>query len=197
MARHAVCGQRGADASPCTRPTAARGLVVCTPDTPRRPPSLQGEIPSTHPFLPRSQHDQVSPTRRCVMSLHARPRPSPYVRRSSSSHTRILARRDGQQASTPMHGPPRGAICRTVCATSPKHILAASAHSLSHMRGTSSLGLCRRLSPPPAPPRTRSSTPPPPPRARIRAAARPALAMSSCCACQVPSLGRASCRAPL
>jgi hypothetical protein len=92
-------------ASPCTRPTAAHGLVVCTPGTPRRLLSSQGEIPSTNPFLPRSQHDQVSPTRRCVMSLHARPRPSPCARRSSSSHTRILARRDGQQASTPMHGP--------------------------------------------------------------------------------------------
>jgi hypothetical protein len=49
-----------------------------------------------------------------------RPRPSPYARRSSSSHTRILARRDGQQASNPMHGPPRSVICRTVCATAPK-----------------------------------------------------------------------------
>jgi hypothetical protein len=80
-------------------------LVVCTPDMPRRLPSSQGEIPSTNPFLPHNQHDQVSPTRRCVMSLHARPRPSPCARRSSSSHTRILARRDGQQASTPMHDP--------------------------------------------------------------------------------------------
>jgi hypothetical protein len=128
-ARRAACTARGvqpaqrvagADASPCTCPTAARGLVVCTPGTPRCPPLLQGEIPSTHPFLPRSQHDQVSPTRRCVMSLHARPRPSPYARRSSSSHTCILARRDGQQASNPMHAPPRGVICRTVCATAPK-----------------------------------------------------------------------------
>jgi hypothetical protein len=34
--------------------------------------------------------------------------------------------------------PPHDAICRTVCATGLKHILAASAHSLSHMRGASS-----------------------------------------------------------
>jgi hypothetical protein len=37
---------------PRPRSTATRGLAVCTPNTPRRPPSSQGEIPST-PFLPR------------------------------------------------------------------------------------------------------------------------------------------------
>jgi hypothetical protein len=42
-----------ADASSCSRPTAARGLVVCTPGTLRRPPLSQGEISSTHPFLHR------------------------------------------------------------------------------------------------------------------------------------------------
>jgi hypothetical protein len=91
--------------------------------------------PPSHEFLAAS-------TAKCpphvVASCPARPQPSLCARRSSSSHTRILARRDGQQASTPMHAPPRDAICRTVCATAPKHLLAASAHSLSHIRGTSS-----------------------------------------------------------
>jgi hypothetical protein len=76
------------DASPCTRPTAARGLVVCTPGTPHRPPSSQGEIPSTHPFLPRRV-----PAPPCMLPFPARHRslarpnkspPSPPCRRARS-----------------------------------------------------------------------------------------------------------------
>jgi hypothetical protein len=64
----------GVDASPCTRPTAAHGLAVCRLGTPRHPPSSQGEIPSTHPFLLR----RLSCTRPAVHATVRRaPKPEP------------------------------------------------------------------------------------------------------------------------
>jgi hypothetical protein len=70
----------GVDATPCTRPTAAHGLVVCTPGTPRRPSSSQGEIPSTHPFLLRRlscTHPAVHATVRRAPKLEPAPNQSP------------------------------------------------------------------------------------------------------------------------
>jgi hypothetical protein len=59
------------------------------------------------------------------------------VRCSSSSHTHTLTRRVGSTC-LPLRTAPARRDSPTRARCSPKHILASSAHSLSHMRGTSS-----------------------------------------------------------
>jgi hypothetical protein len=120
-------------------------------------------VVQTPPVDPPSHEFLAASTAKCpphvVASCPARPQPSLCARRSSSSHTRILARRDGQQASTPMHAPPRATQFAEPCAQQPQNTSSQLARTRFHIYVA-----CRRDSdgvwlPLHLPPRTRSSTP--------------------------------------
>jgi hypothetical protein len=103
----------------------------------------------------------VSPTHRCVVSLHALTQPSPCARRSSSSHTRIHARRGEQPATTsrPPPPPPRATRFAEPCAQQPQNTssqLARTRFRIYVARRQDSDGVWLPLH---LPPRTCSSTP--------------------------------------
>ena len=139
-----VVSPRAVVSSPCpplrarVRGSADRGTVPrsSTP-SPRSPARRYPPRPSASEVVPALSLD-VAGSEWSLRNLRTLdPTLVRVVRCSSSSHTRTLARRVGS-TRLPLRTAPAWCDSPNHAHCSPKHLLAASAHSLSHMRGTSS-----------------------------------------------------------
>jgi hypothetical protein len=141
-----VVSPRAVVSSPCpplrarVRGSADRGTVPrsSTP-SPRSPARRNPPRPSASEVVPALSLD-VAGSEWSLRNLRTLdPTLVRVVRCSSSSHTRTLARRVGS-TRLPLRTAPAWCDSPNHAHCSPKHLLTASAHSLSHMCGTS-LGL--------------------------------------------------------